>query len=159
MTRFQTAWRESLAIALCSVVLGFSYTFVQEKGLFAKPAPQRVTLGTLSAAPSIIDVQEALSLYQEGKAVFIDARHEYDYKLGHIRGAVNLPMADFDNKADVLASLPKNKTLVTYCDGADCNSSIELATKLIESGFSSVKVFFAGWNEWQGQRLPVAVTQ
>jgi rhodanese-related sulfurtransferase len=158
MTRFQTAWRESLAIVLCSVVLGFSYTFVQQKGLFAKPASQRTALGT-SAAPSIIDVQEALSLYQEGEAVFLDARHEYDYKLGHIRGAINLPLADFDNKADVLASLRRDKTLITYCDGADCNSSIELATKLIGSGFSSVKVFFAGWNEWQGQRLPIAVTQ
>jgi len=159
MTRFHTAWRESLAIILCSLVLGFSHTFVQGKGIFAQPAPQRISLGTSSAAPSIIDIQEALNLFQSEEAVFVDARHEYDFKLGHIRGAINLPLAEFETKADVVSSLPKNKTLITYCDGAECNSSIELATKLIESGFSSVKVFYSGWNEWQNQRLPVAVTQ
>ncbi|HLA68837.1 MAG TPA: rhodanese-like domain-containing protein [Bacteroidota bacterium] len=159
MTRFDKAWREGLAIAICSVVFGFSYTFVQEKGLFAKPASRRATLGTVSAAPSVIEIQEALSLFQSGEAVFVDSRHGFDYKLGHIRGALNLPLEEFDTKADVIASLPRNKILITYCDGADCNSSIELATKLMESGFTSVKVFFAGWNEWQGQRLPMAVTQ
>lgn len=159
MTRFQKAWRESLAIILCSVILGFSYTFVQEKGVFAGPAPERTLPGTASAAPAIVQVQDALSLYQSGEAVFVDSRHEFDYKLGHIRGAINLPLAEFDNKEDIVASLPRNKILIVYCDGADCNSSMELSMKLMESGFRSVKVFFAGWNEWQNQHLPTAVSQ
>jgi len=159
MTRFQGAWREGLAIAVCSVIFGFSYTFVQGKGLFAQPAPGQTSLGAVSASPSLIAVQEALSFFQSGEAVFIDSRHEFDYKLGHIRGAVNLPLAEFDKKGDVVASLPRNKPLIVYCDGAECNSSIELATKLMESGFTSVKVFFAGWSEWRNQHLPMAVTQ
>ncbi len=156
MTRFQIAWRESVGIVVCSLILAFSYTFVQQKGLFAKSAPQQATLGTLSEAPTLIDVQEALDLYQGGEALFIDARHEFDYNLGHIRGSVNLPLAEFDNRAEFVSSLPKDKILITYCDGANCNSSIELASKLIQAGFPQVRVFFAGWNEWQGQRLPMA---
>ncbi len=156
MTRFQNAWRESLAITICAVILGFSYTFVQEKGLFAGPASARITQG---AAPQIIEIQEALSLYQSGDAVFVDTRHEFDYNLGHIKGAVNLPLAEFDTKTEVVSSLPRNKTIVTYCDGAECNSSVELATRLMGSGFGSVKVFFAGWNEWRQQGLPVAVKE
>jgi len=159
VTRFQTSWRESLSITVCAVILGFSYTFVQEKGLFAGPASARTASGQVSAAPQIIEIQEALNLYQSGNAVFVDARHEFDYKLGHIKGAVSLPLAEFAAKSEIVSSLPRNRPIVTYCDGAECSSSVELATLLMESGFTSVKVFFAGWNEWRNQGLPTAVKE
>lgn len=158
MTRFQKAWRESLVIAGCAVILGFSYTFVQGKGFFAGPASPSAS-GQVSATPQIIHIQEALNLFQSGEAIFVDTRHEFDYNLGHIRGALNLPLAEFDSKQEVISSLGRNKTIITYCDGAECNSSVEVATKLAESGFTSVKVFFAGWNEWQNQGLPVTVKE
>lgn len=159
MTRFQRAWREGLAIIACSVILGFSYTFVREKGLFAGASQGRTVLGTVPGSPGMIEIQDALRLFQSGEAVFVDSRHEFDYKLGHIKGAVNLPLAEFETKEDVVGSLPRNKSLIVYCDGADCNSSLELSTKLIEAGFTSVKVFYAGWNEWQNQHLPTAVSE
>lgn len=156
MTRIALASREGLGILVCSIILGFTYTSVQEKGFFAPEKRTRVSLG--SVAPEMIELQQALDLFQAGNAVFVDSRHAFDYKLGHILGALNLPLSDYDSSPEAVRSLPRNKTLVTYCDGAECNSSIELATKLKEAGFSDVRVFFGGWNEWQNQKLPTGVS-
>ena len=38
--------------------------------------------------------------------------------------------------------------LITYCDGEDCNASIDLAADLKMMGFARVVFFFGGWQEW-----------
>ncbi|MEX2117657.1 MAG: rhodanese-like domain-containing protein [Bacteroidota bacterium] len=102
----------------------------------------------------MIHIAEAKHRFESGGALFIDARHAFDFAHGHIRGAVNLPLDEFDSRAGFVDSLPKNKILITYCDGVECNSSIGLASKLRDAGFSGVRIFFAGWSEWQNQNLP-----
>jgi 3-mercaptopyruvate sulfurtransferase SseA len=44
--------------------------------------------------------------------------------------------------------------LVAYCDGQECNSSINLALKLDSLGYSNVKIFFGGWREWTNSSQP-----
>ena len=153
MTRFQRAVREALAIALVGATLGFAYTALQGRGVFAPDGPQ--TSVSVSASPTMVQLPEALRLFELNQALFIDARHTFEYSRGHIPGAVSLPIGEFDTATDLLASLPKDKVLITYCDGAECNSSINLAAKLHETGFSGVRIFFGGWNEWTGQDLPI----
>lgn len=159
MSRFRPAFREALTILLCSAIFGFAYTFVQGKGFFGTPPPRSVTLELPTSSPAIVYLPEAKNMFESGKALFIDSRHEFDFKLGHIKGAVNLPLAEFDRHADLVSSLPKEKPLVVYCDGAECNSSVELAVKLRERGLRDVRVFFAGWAEWQNQKLPTEGTR
>ncbi len=152
MTLFRQAIREALWIILVAAVLGFVYSYTTDKGLFATP---RSLSASAEKAPSMIHLEEARRLYDLNHALFVDSRHEFDFKVGHIRGAVNLPLAEFELRKELVSSLPKDKVLVTYCDGAECNSSIELAVRLQGMGFSGVKVFFGGWQEWQSQRLPI----
>jgi len=155
MTRLRRALQEALAITVCAVALGFTYTYVQHRGFFgtehAKPPVQPSNI----VPPSMIHLQGAKSLFDSSKAVFIDARHTFDYNLGHIKGAISFPLADFQQDRSLLKTLPRNKILVTYCDGIECNSSIELAAKLYEAGFSGVRIFFGGWTEWQQEHYPV----
>jgi len=87
--------------------------------------------------------------------LFIDARHDFEYKMGHVRGAVNIALKDIDTRRNLLESISKEKMLIVYCDGAECNSSIELAIKLIELKFVNVKVFFGGWQEWKASNLSI----
>lgn len=150
MIRFRQAFREALWIVLTASVLSFAYSFTTGKGMFEPLASVTPETGT----PSMIHMEEARRLYDLNQALFIDSRHAFEFQLGHIRGAVNIPLAEFDLRKDLVGALPKDKALVTYCDGANCNSSIELAVRLQAAGFSGVKVFFGGWQEWRSQFLP-----
>lgn len=152
--RLKTASREAVVILFAAAVLGFAYTFVMKKGLFLPHAAQSAApVAGASTPPVFISLEEAIALHKGGNALFVDARHAFDFHLGHITGAINVPLADFDLSKSPLARMPKDTLIVTYCDGADCNSSIELARKLSEAGFTNVKMFFGGWNEWQQHHL------
>lgn len=155
MSLFQQGIREAAWILLTASVLGFSYTATFKKGLFRDTSKDSVTLlDRTNANLPIIDLATARGLFESGSALFVDGRYEFDYKLGHIKGAINIPLKDFEVLRASLASLPKDKTIVTYCDGAECNSSIELAAKLFTEGFTDVRIFFGGWNEWNAHQLP-----
>ena len=86
--------------------------------------------------------------------IFIDARSGYDFGLGHIKGAANLPLHDFTEAHPLMHILTRDRELVIYCDGEDCNSSRDLARLLTASGFTHVRIFFGGWNEWRAHDLP-----
>ncbi len=99
---------------------------------------------------------ESQALFEGGEGLFLDARPPDEYTAEHIAGAVNLPYDEFDEYLGALAGqLSAYPCLVTYCDGTDCHSSIELAIKLCDSGFADVKVFFGGINEWKEAGLPI----
>jgi len=149
---FHYAFREALLILIASSVLGFAYTATTGKGLFA-PSPAASPADQL---PAFLNIEQALQLYESGTAVFLDTRHAYDYDLGHIKGALNLPLTEFDEKKSLLTSIPKDHIIVVYCDGEECNSSIEMAVKLDSLAYSNAKIFFGGWKEWLAHDLPVA---
>ncbi len=152
---FRQALNEAAIIFAAAVVLGFAYTGVMGKGIFVESQPTSLRSATSTASgPATISLEEARRLFEAGTAIFIDARHEFDYKLGHIKGAVPLPLKEFDQKKEIVTSLPKDKLIVVYCDGAECNSSVELGAKLFLAGFSNVKIFFGGWRDWQANKLP-----
>ena len=113
--------------------------------------PQRNELPAVS-----ISLKDALSAYGTQQALFLDARTPGDYTQGHILGAVNLPVEDFMDSLDYLDTLPKGQMIITYCDGEDCNASIDLAADLSLMGFTRVFFFFGGWQQWSAAGYPVA---
>jgi rhodanese-related sulfurtransferase len=152
------ALREATALLLVAVALGFIYTAATEKGLFARSAVRKATIPAGSEAPLMITVDEAWSYYQVRTTVFVDARHDFDFKLGHIKGAINVPLKDYDLRKSVLDSIAHDRVVVAYCDGAECNSSIELSVKLMKDGYTNVKIFFGGWREWEAANHPIEKT-
>ena len=58
------------------------------------------------AEPIGINIEQAYKLYTMG-IVFIDARDEYEYKMGHIKNSINLPMYYFDKYKNVLSGISK----------------------------------------------------
>ncbi|MEX1140499.1 MAG: rhodanese-like domain-containing protein [Bacteroidota bacterium] len=156
MTRHRQRFREAAVLAACAVVLGFSSTAIRSKGVFGPNASVGPTAqGVRPDSPTMIQLPEAIHLFESGEALFVDARHAFDFARGHIRGAVNLPLNEFDSRTGLLDSLPRNRVLITYCDGVECNSSIGLASRLRDAGYSGVRIFFAGWSEWQAKNLPM----
>jgi rhodanese-related sulfurtransferase len=83
--------------------------------------------------------------------VILDAQQKSTYDQGHIKGALSLPWASELKEADV-EQLPKNKLIVTYCDcGPGENDSADVASQLMELGFTEVKVLadpsIRGWKQ------------
>lgn len=104
-----------------------------------------------------ITLAEAEQLFASQDAVFVDSRPSDLFQKGHILGALNIPFGEKKEK-EILGQLdlPSEKSLVVYCDGSECRSSVELAKALHEYGLKSIKVFFGGWKEWIQAGLPVS---
>ena len=77
----------------------------------------------------------------------LDVRSAEAYAEGHIPTALNIPLADLAGK---FATLPKDKTLVTYCSSLTCALAPKAALKLAEAGFKVMEMYggFATWTEY-----------
>ena len=106
------------------------------------------------AEPKAIKLEQAYILFNKG-ITFVDARDESDYLAGHITNSINIPFDDFDNYKQKLNKLSKDKPLVLYCAGTDCDLSILLGNLLFEMGYKQVYVFFGGWVDWLNANYPV----
>jgi rhodanese-related sulfurtransferase len=105
---------------------------------------------------SFIMLPEAESLFAMNETLFIDSRTAEAFKAGHIAGAVNIPYEDkTDASLLVERAVSKEQSLVVYCDGSTCQSSVGLSKFLHDQGFTDIRVFFGGWKEWQMEGLPV----
>lgn len=55
---------------------------------------------------------EDLSKYLTNDAILVDVRNSYEYSLGHLNGAVNMPHV---NALSLLMKYPKDKVIILYC--------------------------------------------
>lgn len=110
--------------------------------------------GVTFEGPIKITLEQAYSLFND-RVAFIDARDEAEYITGFISGSINIPYYNFENHKQKLDNLSKEKPLVTYCAGTDCDLSILLANQLSKHGYKKVYIFFGGWLEWQNANYPI----
>jgi rhodanese-related sulfurtransferase len=160
------ALREAGSIVLVGAILGSVYNVISPHGINLVRQEQPFARSTDTsphstrsdaARPLFINIDEALRIFQQGKGLFIDARHEDEYIEGHIRGAISLPLRTLETNPALIQGLGKDTLIVTYCSGERCALSIDLGERLASMGFTNVKVFFSGWQEWQKRNLPVEV--
>lgn len=82
-------------------------------------------------------------------AIVLDVRPEDEFALGHVRGALNIPMDELKRR---LAELPKNQEIVAYCRGTYCVLSFEAVALLRKRGFL-VRRLEEGFPEWKAAGL------
>jgi len=98
---------------------------------------------------------DAKALFDRKGAIFIDSRHREDYELERIPGAVWLFVEDVDRLYDgVLGSIPKDRTLITYCSDPQCGSAIKLADELVARGHTKVFILLEGLPGWKEAGYP-----
>lgn len=148
---------QGMAILVLACVTALSVNQLRPGGLplVADWSPEaRLTLD--SGDSLMIPLDEAEMLFFDRSAFFLDARLEDQFAEGHIEGALNLPWDEFEQRFDqVMADIPRETTLVTYCDGESCGLSKELAMALLAKGFTNVRVLVNGWTLWQEKNLPM----
>jgi len=82
-------------------------------------------------------------------AIVLDVRPEDEFALGHVSGALNIPMDELKRR---LAELPKDQEIVAYCRGAYCVLSFEAVALLRKHGFL-VRRLEEGFPEWKAAGL------
>ena len=161
---FKRSFLEAGSIVLLGAILGFAYNTFSSRGIELIRKDRLLTYSAdtsrhdtsdASFRPTLIDIDEASKIFQAGNAIFIDARHDDEFKEGHIKGALCLPLKRLEEKPNLIQGFAKDTLIVTYCSGAECDQSFNLGEKLAAMGFRNVKVFFAGWVDWQQRHLPV----
>ncbi|MGV8074216.1 MAG: rhodanese-like domain-containing protein [Syntrophobacteraceae bacterium] len=155
--RWLQAILQSGAIFFIAAVFGLTVNHVRSSrlALIADWSPKAQSASSHSGENLHIPLEEAEVLYFSQQAVFIDARSEEFYRMGHVQGARNLPWNSFDSKfAETMLGVSLDTPLITYCDGEGCGISNELALALIDKGFTNVHVLVNGWSVWQQANLP-----
>ena len=148
--------RQALVIGALSVLLAAAVHFPLVKRLVRGEFRQTFLVQADYPGIRLITLQEAEDLWAAGEAVVFDARPERPFREGHVPRARNLPATESKLKVppDVLG-LPRERTLVVYCEGGDCQSSLALAKRLHDEGFKDIRVMTGGWEEWIKAGLPV----
>ena len=124
--------------------LGLASNAIRPNGL-----PWVYRQGQESTQIEPIDLAGAKKLFDEGKALFVDARPAREFAQGHVKGAVSLPEDEMEKGLPAFtAKTPLDRPLVVYCSGTDCNASVILGGRLADVGYLEVHVFFGGWPEW-----------
>jgi rhodanese-related sulfurtransferase len=75
----------------------------------------------------------------------VDVRPEDEYASGHIKGAINIPLAELDDK---ISSIKTDKPVVAYCRGPYCLLSREAVSKLQTQGIDA-KRLNVGFTQWK----------
>jgi ArsR family transcriptional regulator len=84
----------------------------------------------------------------------LDVRPEDEFVLGHLPGALNIPLAELERR---LGELPKGREVIAYCRGPYCVLSFEAVAALRLRGYR-VRRLEDGYPEWKAAGLPIVTT-
>jgi rhodanese-related sulfurtransferase/DNA-binding transcriptional ArsR family regulator len=95
--------------------------------------------------------EELLEKSRAGVVTVLDVRPADEFALGHLPGAVNIPLRELEAR---LAQLDRGQEIVAYCRGPYCVLSYEAVAALRARGFK-VRRLENGLPEWRAAGLPV----
>lgn len=107
--------------------------------------------------PIEISTAKAKELFDRGGLLVLDAREHEDYAGGHIKGALTAPADEMVGDIDWLDKTSSDpRPIMVYCDGGDCELSLNLGFELSQSGHRKVLVFKDGYAAWSEAGHPVS---
>jgi rhodanese-related sulfurtransferase len=117
----------------------FSSMFLLLLAILTKADVPRVTAAELHA------------MLAKGDAVAVDVRGSVPYELGHLPGAIWMPLGVLPSR---VGELPEDKLLVMYCTCKAEETSLEAAMLLAKGGFPRVAVLHGGYPAWTAAGFP-----
>ncbi len=86
--------------------------------------------------------------------IVVDARSPEEFQEVHIKGAINVPVKEWDNYVSRLPS-DKGARIVFYCNGVKCGKSTKAAKKAVKMGYNNVLVYAEGIPVWEEKGMPI----
>lgn len=103
---------------------------------------------------ALITRDELRASIEAGSVTVVDALGESYWAQQHLPGALYLVEADVEAEAPTL--LPdKDAAIVTYCSNPACPNSGQVAAKLEALGYTNVRKYREGIQDWVEAGLPV----
>ena len=99
-----------------------------------------------------IDAEEFLLDYNHDKITVIDVRKESEYEAGHVEGAENVVLQEFDQQLHKLDD-HEDKNLYVHCLAG--YRSMIAASLMRRKGFQNLKNVTGGWNAIKNSGIPV----
>ncbi len=96
-----------------------------------------------------IDARAAADRLVDGSVLVIDVRQQAEWKEGHIRGAIHIPVAQLQHR---LHKLPTGKTIVTVCRSGHRSA---VAARTLTGAGHDVLNLRGGLNAWSRAGLPL----
>lgn len=150
-----------ISLVLASLLLGIIYNSFSSDGIpFIRKEliVKSVSIDdkdTTSTDLKGLELDQAIKLFNQNSAIFIDARDQWEFSESHIKGAINIPEFSFTHEDTILSKINKEAILVVYCDGDDCDISKRLTNEFMKMGYSNSYVFLGGFKEWSELELPL----
>jgi len=103
---------------------------------------------------TLISRDELKAAIETGSVTVVDALGGMYYEQQHLPGALPLVAADIPTQASQL--LPdKTAEIVTYCSNEACPNSQNVANLLNAAGYTKVRKYREGIQDWNEAGLPV----
>lgn len=90
-------------------------------------------------------------MIRDGEVTVLDVRPPDEFELGHVPGAVNIPLRALEKR---LSEINPDREIVAYCRGEYCVLSFEAVALLRARGFR-VRRLEEGLPEWRAAGLPI----
>lgn len=114
---------------------------------------ERLLNSYLKARDELESVQppDLLDRMREGLVTVVDVRPPEEFAAGHLPGAINIPIQEFEER---LPELPRFREIVAYCRGPYCVMAYEAVVTARRKGYQARRMK-DGFPEWQLAGLPV----
>lgn len=98
-----------------------------------------------------VPARELMQRARKGLVTVLDVRPAEEYAVGHIPGAINVPVGDLRMR---LNEIPRDREIVAYCRGPYCLLAFEAVAELRKKGRNARRLE-DGFPEWKSGGLPV----
>jgi rhodanese-related sulfurtransferase len=111
-------------------------------------SPPAIKLQEIAMSPSSPPVDPTINdaefhkAWEEGACVVVDVREPHEYDVGHIPGAVNLPLSAFDPD-----ELPRDKPIVLVCQSGA--RSLNALRRALAAGVEDIRHYPGGTSGWR----------
>ena len=123
----------------------------------------QATIGEPNQKTAEVSTADVRRILADGSAILLDTRKRAEYVAGHIAGAKNVappqgaPESAYVKAVEDLLGGDKNKALVLYCNGPNCQASKQLSEQLVGAGFTNVRRYQLGLPMWRTMSGPVEI--
>ena len=109
----------------------------------------------MAVLPEITAAELQGKLAGGADVVLVDALAPMVYAHSHLPGAINIPPTNVD-ATRLTKRIPDLATeIVVYCANVECDDSVSTAERLRALGYSNVKHYSGGKDEWRKLGLPL----